>query len=91
LTYDTQTGTIYAKVVNCSDTDYPVRIQINGVDDIQSSGHLIQMKASGLEKVNTITQPKNIVPITTELNGLSKDFIQTFPAYSISVLKMYKK
>jgi alpha-N-arabinofuranosidase len=91
VTYDTQTGTIYAKVVNCSDTAYPVRIQVSGVDSIRSSGNLIQMKASGLEEVNTIDNPKNIVPATTELNGLSKNFIQTFPAYSISVLKMYGK
>jgi alpha-N-arabinofuranosidase len=91
VTYDTQTGTIYAKVVNCSDTAYPVRIQINGIDGIQPSGHLIQMKASGLEEVNTISNPKKIVPITTELNGLSNDFTHTFPGYSISVLRMYKK
>ena len=57
----------------------------------QPSGNLIQMKASGLEEVNTIDNPKNIVPITTELNGVSKDFTQTFPAYSISILKMYGK
>ena len=90
VTYDTQTGTIYVKVVNCADTAYPVRIQISGIDYIQPSGHLIQMKASSLEEVNTIAKPKNIVPITTELNGLSSDFTHTFPGYSISVLRIYK-
>ena len=90
VTYDTPTGTVYAKVVNCSDTAYPVRIRIKGIEHIQPSGHLIQMKASGLEEVNTIANPKNVAPVTTELVGLGDDFTQTFPAYSISVLRIYK-
>ncbi len=90
VTYDTESGTVYAKIVNCSDTAYPVRIKIDGLEHIQPSGHLIQLKASSLEAVNTITSPKSIVPVTTELNGISDDFSQTVPGYSISVLKIYK-
>ena len=91
MTYDTQNGTIYAKIVNVSETPYPVNIRVSGVDDISATGTLIQMKGLGLDEVNTIDNPGNILPVTTDLNGLSKDFTQTFPAYSISVLKMYKQ
>ena len=91
VTYDTQNGTIYAKIVNVSETPYPVNIRVSGVDDISATGTLIQMKGLGLDEVNTIDNPGNILPVTTDLNGLSKDFTQTFPAYSISVLKMYKQ
>jgi alpha-L-arabinofuranosidase len=72
--------------MNCSETAYSVRIQISGLNSVQPSGKLIQMKASSLEEVNMIDKPKNIAPVTTELNGLSKDFTQNFPGYSISVL-----
>lgn len=91
VTYYTQTGTVYAKVVGCSETAYPVCIQISCLNGAQPSGQLIQMKASSLDEVNTIDKPKNIVPVTTELNGLSKDFTQNFPGYSISVLKISGK
>jgi alpha-N-arabinofuranosidase len=91
VTRDSKSGTIYVKVVNCIDKPQPVKIQVVGVDGIASNGQLVQMKADSAEAVNSIDQPKNIVPVTSDINGLSKDFTRTFPPYSISVLKLQSK
>jgi alpha-N-arabinofuranosidase len=90
-TRDSRTGTIFVKVVNCVDTPRPVRIQISGLNSIEPNGQIVEMKASGMEDTNSITEPTKIVPITKEIDGLSKDFTRTFPPYSISVLKLKGK
>ncbi|MFD0330705.1 hypothetical protein ACFQZC_27170 [Streptacidiphilus monticola] len=37
---------------------------------------------------NSITQPDNIVPVTTPVTGLGSEFTRTFPAYSMTVLTL---
>lgn len=91
VTRDTKNGTMYVKLVNCSDTPQSVRIQISGVSKIKSKGKLIQLKGESPEGTNSITDPENIVPVTMKINGISKDFTRTFPPYSISVLILNEK
>ena len=91
VTRDSTTGTIFVKVVNCIDTPRSVRIQITGLNSIEPNGQLVEMKAGTTEEVNSITKPTNIVPVTSKIDGLTRDFTRTFPPYSISVLKLNGK
>jgi alpha-N-arabinofuranosidase len=51
----------------------------------------VTLKGSGPEDTNSITQPAKIVPVTSEVDGLSADFTRAFPPYSVSVLVMKGK
>ena len=88
-TRNSKQGTIFLKLVNCSDTPRPVQIQIKGSVQIESMGELIQMKGQTMDDTNSITNPIRIVPATTAINGLSNNFKQTLPPLSVSVLTIH--
>ncbi len=65
----------------------PLKIEINGVTSLASSASAITL-AGNLEDSNTITQPRNIVPVTTTVRGVKSGFTYTLPPHSIVVLKL---
>jgi alpha-N-arabinofuranosidase len=90
-TRDSQTGTIYLKVVNRAGTPQPVQVEISGLAAVEAKGQAITLSASGPDETNSITEPTKIVPVTTNVDGLGANFTRTFPPYSISVLQMKGK
>lgn len=87
-TRDSKTGAIFIKVVNRAETSQPVHITLTGVSSIASSGRLISMSGSGPEDTNTITEPKKIVPVISQITGLGTDFTHSFAPYSVNVLEL---
>ena len=90
-TRNSKTGTVYLKVVNALKTAQQVSIDLKGISSVSSKGILVEMKADKPEDTNTIMEPQNIVPITSEVKGLARSFTRTFPAFSISVLQIETK
>ncbi|HEY9196152.1 MAG TPA: alpha-L-arabinofuranosidase C-terminal domain-containing protein [Mucilaginibacter sp.] len=90
-TRDSKTGTLYLKVVNAAGSAAPVSFNFNGVAAVKSSAKMVVLKAEKPEDTNSITEPKKIVPVTSVLKGVKKEFNYTFPAYSISVLQIDAK
>jgi alpha-N-arabinofuranosidase len=90
-TRDSQTGTIYLKVVNRAGTPQPVKVEISGLSAVEATGQAITLSASSPDDTNSITEPTKIVPITTNVDGLGENFTRTFPPYSITVLQMKGK
>lgn len=88
VTKNSTTGTVYLKVVNTSNTAQNVLIDLKGVSKVASNGLCTLLKANGPKETNSITEPKNIVPVTTKIKGIKKKFNYAFPAYSISVLQL---
>jgi alpha-N-arabinofuranosidase len=86
VTRDSKAGTIYVKIVNRAGTPQPVRLALSGVISVEANGRLVTMSAGSPTDTNSITEPTSIVPVTTNVNGLSKDFTRNFPPYSVSVL-----
>ncbi len=86
-TRDSHTGTIYLKIVNCLGTPQPVKVEIHGAS-VGSHGREVFLKAKSLDDTNSIDQPRNIVPVSQEVDGLGAEFTRTLPAYSISVLAL---
>ena len=87
-TRDTRTGTIFLKVVNPLGAPQTVRVEIAGVADVNSTGEAVVLSASSPDDTNSITEPTKLVPVTTVIEGLRKNFVRSFPAYSISVLRI---
>jgi alpha-N-arabinofuranosidase len=89
-TRDSQSGTIYLKVVNSLGTPQPVKIEISG-SSIAPKGTAIVLKADRLDDTNSIPEPAKIVPVTEKVKGLGTNFTRTFPPYSITILELKAK
>ncbi len=90
-TKNTNTGTVYLKVVNTSGEAQRIKIDMKGAVNVMSNGLAITLKADNPEETNSITEPEKIIPLISGLKGIRKSFSNLFPAYSISVLRMETK
>jgi alpha-L-arabinofuranosidase len=90
-TRDSQSGTIYLKVVNRLSTPQPVKIEISGASVVEAEGEAVVLKANSPDDTNSIQEPDKIVPVTEKVDGLGTDFTREFPPYSITVLELKAK
>ena len=86
-TRDSKTGEIIIKLVNSKPAAEQLVIQLNGVTSLGSKGTAITLSGNP-EDSNSITRPRNIVPVTTPLEQIKPPFTYTMPANSIVVLKL---
>jgi alpha-N-arabinofuranosidase len=86
-TRDSQTREIIVKLVNPELTPQSLPIEIKGVTALKSKATVITLSANP-EDTNSIRRPKNVVPVTTTLNGVKPGFNFTMPPYSVVVLKL---
>ena len=87
-TRNTQTGTVFLKVVNASLEAQKVKINIKGATKVASNGLVVTLKADKPEDTNSITEPNKIIPVTSKVKSMGKSFTNSFPAYSITVLQI---
>lgn len=87
-TRDSQSGTIFVKVVNRADTPQDLKIEISGANSISGDGSAIALKADSRDATNSIDDPQKVVPVTEAVNGLGTNFTRTFPPCSITVLEI---
>ena len=90
-TRNQQTGTVYLKLVNAGGSNQTMHISLAGVAKVASNGTMVQLKADKPEDTNSITEPNKIIPVTTKIKGLGKNFTRVVPAYSITVLQIETK
>ncbi len=90
-TRDSQSGTIYLKVVNRQSTAQPMHIQISGTSSVETEGEALVLKANAPDDTNSIQEPVKIVPIMEKIDGLGTDFMREFPPYSITILELKTK
>jgi alpha-L-arabinofuranosidase len=91
VTRDSKKGTVYVKVVNSGGAAQAVRVTVAGVASVAPTAEVTVLRSSNPSDTNTITQPTNIVPQTSEFSGASADFRYTFPAYSVTTLTLRAK
>lgn len=86
-TRDSQTGEIILKLVNPQPTAESLNIEIQGANSLDSQGGAITLAGSP-EDTNSITRPRNVVPVTTTVDGIKPRFVHTLPPNSIVVLRL---
>jgi alpha-N-arabinofuranosidase len=89
VTRDALKGVLYVKLVNASAEAQPLELKLAGVAHVRSSGVMVTLKAKAKEATNSITNPKNIVPVTTTIRGVGPTLRHTVPAYAIQVLEVW--
>ncbi len=91
VTRDAAKGAVYLKLVNASSVPQPVEIDMSGAGNIGKTGTLVTLAGSNNAETNTITAPRRIVPVKTELRGAGAKFSHSVPAYSVQVLELSAK
>lgn len=80
---------IILKVVNTSGTDSATQVKLNGVKRVQPSAEAVTLK--GLpDDENSLETPTKVAPIANSLALDSPNFVYTFPAHSVTVLRIGK-
>ena len=88
-TRDSDTGTIYVKIVNRAEAAEPVHIAITGASSIDPLGKMITLNASSPSDTNSIADPAKIIPVGSSVDGLSADFTKSVPPYSVTILQIH--
>jgi alpha-N-arabinofuranosidase len=86
-TRDSKTGTIFLKVVNPETNAASAKIEIQGVTSLARKASALTL-AGNPEDLNSLDQPRNVVPVETTFHPDSPSFSYTLPAHSIVVLKL---
>ncbi len=85
---DEKSGTIYLKLVNTTGKKQPVKINLNSISKVLPEATLVVIKGNKPEDTNTITDPENIVPVTSGIKGVKPVFTRTLDPYSVSILQI---
>jgi alpha-N-arabinofuranosidase len=78
---------LYLKLVNASSKPQPLEVKFEGAT-LTGSGELITLSAKSTQATNSITEPRNIVPVETGLHGVGTTWPHEMPAYSIQVVEV---
>ncbi len=84
-TRDSKTGGIFIKLVNPQATAELLKIEINGATSLATTGRAITLSGDP-DDSNSITQPRQVVPVTTTVQGVKPSFSYKMPPQSIVVL-----
>jgi alpha-N-arabinofuranosidase len=84
-TRDSRSGTIYVKLVNSSNAETPVRLDLRGMQNLASTATVVTLAADP-KATNSIDAPQAVVPITLKVSGVKPGFVYDVPADSIVVV-----
>lgn len=90
VTSTDETGDIIIKMVNVTDEEAKMNIDIEGFDAYDTTADVIVMAGSSGSDTNSINNPEKLVPkeSTTEV---SDSFTYSLPKYSVTILRIHKK
>ncbi len=84
-TRDSRSGTIYVKLVNSSNAETPVRLDLQGVQNLASTATVVTLAADP-KATNSIDTPQVVAPVTTKISDVKPGFVHNVPADSIVVV-----
>jgi alpha-L-arabinofuranosidase len=85
---DNNTKEVIIKVVNTSDKEQTVDIQIPGVKKASAAGTITVLMSTNPEAVNTLDNPFNIKPAEQAIKLKGKAVKSTLPPASVSLIKV---
>jgi len=79
---------VILKVANASQTAQETDIHLAGTDKVLPSGTAIVLSSEKPTDENTLQNPTKVSPVTQQIQDAAKDFKYTFPADSVTVLRL---
>ncbi len=86
-THDNAAGEVILKVVNAATTPTVAEIKLTAAGKITDKGRVTVLSGANAD-VNSFANPKLVVPVAATLTGVGKTFNHTFPANSVTVLRL---
>ncbi|GAB3424600.1 alpha-L-arabinofuranosidase C-terminal domain-containing protein [Niabella aquatica] len=84
---DAATGEVVIKIVNYNPSAREVAFAVQGVKSLARQASVTVLATGDLEKVNSIAKPKEIAPVTTNINLKGRKIQTTLAPYSLTVLR----
>jgi len=82
------TGDLIVRVINTSSEDVSTMLNLRGVDHLRSKAELTILKSDRPDDNNSLDNPTKVVPLTCTITGVDTEFAHTFPAYSLTVMRL---
>ncbi|MBW3625352.1 MAG: alpha-L-arabinofuranosidase, partial [Armatimonadetes bacterium] len=84
-------GETVIKVVNAGGQPVETALRLRGAEAVAERGTALVMRASGPMEENSFASPTNVAPREETIRVPSPAFTHTFPAYSVTVLRLKAK
>lgn len=84
-TVDAKTHTLHLKLVNASDREQPLTVELRGVTG-EHTAKIVTLHAGSYEATNTTTEPDNIRPVASTAPIAGARWVHAVPAYSVQVV-----
>ncbi len=85
---DDKAGELILKLVNPGDSARECKINLTGVSSVKSSARMTVLTGANRAEVNTLDEPRRIVPIESNFNVAGPKFNQTLAPRSLSVIRI---
>ncbi len=82
---------IIIKVVNATPEGQTTAIDLHGAKNLRSTGEAVTMSSGSKLDENSFTDPDKVAPTSKVIKGVSAKFSYTFPANSITILKLSRQ
>jgi alpha-L-arabinofuranosidase len=83
-----RSGDIILKTVNVSNLDYDTDIRFDGVKQVRAPGRATVLTSHDPADENTLDQPMKVAPVEQAIRDAAAGFRHTFPAHSVTVLRV---
>jgi alpha-L-arabinofuranosidase len=90
VTKDSRSGAMLIKLVNPKTAPQPLHLNIQGVASLKPTGTATTLAAAP-DANNSIDNPMNVAPVTSEVSGIKPEFDYTLPADSVTVLQLHAR
>jgi alpha-N-arabinofuranosidase len=84
-TRDSRSGVIYVKLVNANSAEAPVRLDVHGMQNLDSTATVVTL-AGDPTATNSIDRPQAVAPVTSKISGVQPEFVYNLPADSVVVV-----
>ncbi len=85
---DDSSGDVIVKLVNAAAEAAPIQLNLQGAGSIASQAQLETLSGDPTD-VNTIDNPKKVVPQRSTIDNAAATFTHEFPAHSVNVLRFH--
>ena len=82
-------GEVILKVVNVSDTPIDLDLDLRGAGSLAATANGWELVGMPADQ-NSIANPRKVAPKPIQVTGVSSRFTRTFPAFSVTVLRLKK-
>ncbi len=82
---------IILKVVNASSSDQATTVKLDGAKKIAARAKAIVLTSKNAMDENSIAEPAKVAPVEAEISNAAPSFTHSFPANSVTVIRLQKE